>query len=94
MDLESARILVEIWSRWIWVILVGLVGIWWEFGSDVLAPAWPESPGFGLALGSSGLRKLWAMPKAKSWAWLGLALAQARAFDLYTVFDHEINEKK
>ena len=40
------------------MILVGMVGIWWEFGSDVPAPAWPESPGFGLALGSSGLRKL------------------------------------
>ena len=25
--------------------------------SDVPAPAWPESPGFGLALGGLGLRK-------------------------------------
>ena len=25
---------------------------------DVLALAWPESPGFGLALGGLGLRKL------------------------------------
>ena len=30
--LESARILVGIWSMWIQVILVGMVGIWWEWG--------------------------------------------------------------
>ena len=44
--------------------------------SDVPAPAWPESPGFGLALGSSGLAKSEAKPKAKCRAWPGLALAQ------------------
>ena len=47
--------------------------------SDVPAPAWPESPGFGLALGSLGFEKSQARPKAKSRAWLGLALAQAAA---------------
>ena len=45
--------------------------------SDVPALDWPESPTFGLALGGLGLRKLCTGPKAKSWAWLGLALAQA-----------------
>jgi WD40 repeat protein len=44
-------------------------------GSDVPAPAWPESPGFGLALGGSGFVKSQARPKAESLAWLGLALA-------------------
>ena len=29
-----------------------------SISSDVPAPAWPESPGFGLALGGLGLRKL------------------------------------
>ena len=43
--------------------------------SDVPAPAWPESPGFGLALGGSGFVKSQARPKAESLAWLGLALA-------------------
>ena len=43
--------------------------------SDVPAPAWPESPGFGLALGGSGFVKSQAGPKAKILAWLGLALA-------------------
>ena len=38
----------------------GMWKIWPDFNntSDVLAPAWPESPGFGLALGCLGLRKL------------------------------------
>ena len=31
--------------------------VWYLAASDVLAWAWPESPGFGLALGSLGLRK-------------------------------------
>ena len=43
--------------------------------SDVPAPAWPESPGFGLALGSFGFVKSQARPKAKRSAWPGLALA-------------------
>ena len=43
--------------------------------SDVLALAWPESPDFGLALGSSGFVKSQARPKAKRLAWPGLALA-------------------
>ena len=43
--------------------------------SDVPAPAWPESPGFGLALLGSGFVKWEAKPKAKKSAWLGLALA-------------------
>ena len=43
------------------------------------ARAWPESPGFGLALGGSGLAKSQARPKAKILAWPGLALAQAGA---------------
>ena len=47
--------------------------------SDVPAPAWPESPGFGLALGGSGSAKSQAKPKAKCRAWPGLALAQAGA---------------
>ena len=36
----------------VFVVSVGHGGGWWlSFidGSDVLAPAWPESPGFGLA---------------------------------------------
>ena len=40
--------------------------------SDVPAQAWPESPGFGLALGGSGLAKSQARPKAKILAWLWL----------------------
>ena len=32
MYLESARILVGIWSTQIQVILAGMVGIWWEWG--------------------------------------------------------------
>ena len=44
-------------------------------GSDVPAPAWPESPGFGLAFGGLGFVKSQARPKAKISAWLGLALA-------------------
>ena len=47
--------------------------------SDVQAPSWPESPGFGLALGGSGSSKSQAKPKAKCRAWPGLALAQAGA---------------
>ena len=43
--------------------------------SDVPAPAWPESPGFGLALGGSGFVKSQAKPKAEKLAWPGLALA-------------------
>jgi hypothetical protein len=43
--------------------------------SDVPAPAWPGSPGFGLALGGSGFVKTQAGPKAKKLAWPGLALA-------------------
>jgi len=43
--------------------------------SDVLALAWPESHGFGLALGGSGLEKSQARPGLLAWAWLGLALA-------------------
>ena len=43
--------------------------------SDVPAPGWPESPGFGLALGGSGFAKRQARPKAKRGAWLGPALA-------------------
>ena len=43
--------------------------------SDVPAPAWPESPSFGLALGGSGFVKSQARPKAKKLAWPGLALA-------------------
>jgi hypothetical protein len=54
--------------------------------SDVPARAWPESPGFGLALGGLGLRKLRAGPKAKTPAWLGLALAQAGAFGVCVQF--------
>jgi hypothetical protein len=44
--------------------------------SDVLALVWPESHGFGLALGGSGLEKIQARP--------GLALAQAMAFCRFT----------
>jgi hypothetical protein len=43
--------------------------------SDVPAPAWPESPGFGLALDGSGFVKSQAGPKAEKLAWPGLALA-------------------
>ena len=43
--------------------------------SDVPAPAWPESPGFGLALLGLGFVKWEAKPKAKKSAWLCLALA-------------------
>ena len=43
--------------------------------SDVPAPAWPESPGFGLALGGLGFVKSQAGPKAKILARPGLALA-------------------
>ena len=43
--------------------------------SDVPAPAWPESSGFGLALGGLGFVISQAGPKAKILAWLGLALA-------------------
>ena len=43
--------------------------------SDVPAPAWPESPGFGLAFGGLGFVKSQARPKVKISAWLGLALA-------------------
>ena len=68
------------------MILVGMVGIWWEFGSDVPALAWPESPGFGLALGSSGFVKPQARPKAKNLAWLGLALAWAGAYQRYHMY--------
>ena len=46
--------------------------------SDVPAPAWPESPSFGLALGGLGLRN--HEPGQKPKVRLGLALAQARAF--------------
>ena len=38
--------------------------------SDVPAPAWPESPGFGLALGGLGFVESQARPKAKKLAWL------------------------
>src|ERR1700678_532866 len=34
--LESGRILVGLGSRWIRVILVGMVGIWWEFGGNLV----------------------------------------------------------
>ena len=37
--------------------------------NDVLAPAWPESPGFGLALGGLGFVKSQARPKAKRLAY-------------------------
>ncbi|KAF8951067.1 hypothetical protein BDZ97DRAFT_1770354 [Flammula alnicola] len=47
--------------------------------SDVPARAWPESPGFGSALGGSGLVKSRARPKAGNQAWPGPALAQAGA---------------
>ena len=43
--------------------------------SDVPAPAWPGSPGFGLALDGSGFVKSQAGPKAEMLAWPGLALA-------------------
>ena len=47
---------------------------WWSYGnSDVPAPAWTGSPGFGLALGSSGFVKSQARPKAKKLAWPDLA---------------------
>jgi len=65
----------------------------WVPASDVLAPAWPESPGFGLALDGFGLRKSWAGPKAKSRAWLGLALAQAGAFRIYLTISHFLTMK-
>ena len=48
--------------------------------SGVPAPAWPESPGFGLALGGSGFVNSQARPKAKRLAWPGLALAWAGAY--------------
>ncbi|KAF8961425.1 hypothetical protein BDZ97DRAFT_1759982 [Flammula alnicola] len=46
---------------------------------DVPARAWPESPGFGPALGGSGFVKSRAGPKAGNQAWPGPALAQAGA---------------
>ena len=69
-----------------WLTGGALVGVTSEAGvlvdgvsssqsSDVPAPAWPESPGFGLALLGSGFVKWEAKPKAKKSAWLGLALA-------------------
>jgi len=48
--------------------------------SDVLALAWPESHGFGLALCGSGFQKSQARPALSAWAWPGLALAQAMAW--------------
>ena len=50
------------------------------FSSDVLALAWPESHGFGLALCGSGFQKSQARPALSAWAWPGLALAQAMAW--------------
>ena len=43
--------------------------------SVVPALAWPESPSFGLALGSLGFVKSQTKSKAKQLAWPGLALA-------------------
>jgi hypothetical protein len=48
--------------------------------SAVHGPAWPESPGFGLARGGFGFVKPQARPKPPLTAWLRLGLAQARAF--------------
>jgi hypothetical protein len=54
---------------------------WWICTSDVPALAWPESPGFGLALG--GFRWLWleeivsqAQSQKSSLAWPGFGLSQ------------------
>jgi ribonuclease HI len=46
---------------------------WRASTSDVPAQAWPESPGFGLALTGSGLSEIQARPKAKKTglAWPG-----------------------
>jgi hypothetical protein len=45
-------------SLWKGEGLVWLVAVFlWLLSSDVPAQAWPESPGFGLALGGLGLRK-------------------------------------
>ena len=56
--------------------------LWGVQTSDVPAQAWPQSPGFGPALSGSGFTKSWARPKGKKTAWPGLALAQARAYDI------------
>ena len=50
--------------------------------SDVPALAWPGSPGFGLAFLGFGFSKSQARPSGLALAWLGLALAQARAFSM------------
>ena len=41
--------------------------------SDLPGPAWPKSPGFGLAWGGSGPLKSWAQPKLPQmvWPWPG-----------------------
>jgi hypothetical protein len=49
--------------------------------SAVHGPAWPESPGFGLARGGFGFVKPQARPKPQLTAWLRLGLAQAAAFE-------------
>jgi hypothetical protein len=47
---------------------------------EVLALAWPESIGFGLAWSGFGSLKSQARPKHLPLAWLGLALAWVMAF--------------
>jgi hypothetical protein len=50
--------------------------------SDVPAPAWPKSPGFGLAFQGSGFWISPAEPSRTAQAWLRPALAQAGACHL------------
>ena len=51
--------------------------------SDVPAPAWPKSPGFGPALRGSGFFKSSAEPPRMAQAWLRPALAQAGAYSTW-----------
>ncbi|KAJ7271353.1 hypothetical protein B0H12DRAFT_1093018, partial [Mycena haematopus] len=50
--------------------------------SDAQGPAWPESPGVGLAWVGSGSGFCKPKPKPSNRAWSGRAWAWARAFEL------------
>jgi hypothetical protein len=73
------RVLLDVtWNRHSWNML-GYDSKLFIRASDLPGPAWPKSPGFGLARDGFGFLDVWAKPKPPHTAWLWPGLAQATA---------------